>query len=79
MKCPYCDNEMEQGYIQSRDGVFWSERLRPVAAISVLGGGKTITLHSSEAANGSLTRAALAYCCEACGKVILDVPQGYEL
>ena len=75
MKCPYCDKEMAAGYIQSRDGVFWSEKLRPVAAISVLGGGKTITLHSSAAANGNLTHAALAYCCESCGKVIVDIPK----
>ena len=79
MNGPYCENEMAQGYIQSRDGVFWSEKLRPVAAIAMLGGGKTVKLHDSAAANGNLTHAALAWYCEACGKVILDVPQGYEL
>ena len=77
MKCPYCDGEMAQGYIQSRDGVFWSEKLRPVAAIAVLGGGKTVALHSS--AVSDRTHAALAWYCKACGKVIVDVPKGYEL
>lgn len=77
MKCPYCEKEMAQGYIQSRDGVFWSEKLRPVAAISVLGGGKSIALHNY--AVSDRTHAALAWCCEACGKVIVDIPKGYKL
>ena len=76
MKCPYCEKEMAQGYIQSRDGVFWSEKLRPVAAISIFGG-KTVTLHDSAVSNR--THAALAWSCEACGKVIIDIPKGYEL
>ena len=63
---------MAQGFIQCRDGVFWSEKLRPVAAISVLGGGKTIALHDYTVSDR--THAALAWCCEDCGKVIVDFP-----
>ena len=34
MKCPYCNKEMELGYIQSRDGLNWSPKklLIPVFA-----------------------------------------------
>ena len=62
---------MAGGYLQSRDGVYWSEKLRPVAAINVLGG-RTVTLHDSAVSNR--TRAAIAHCCEDCGKVIVEIP-----
>ncbi|WP_317856258.1 PF20097 family protein [Chakrabartyella piscis] len=26
MKCPYCNQEMEKGYVQSSHGVFWSKK-----------------------------------------------------
>lgn len=36
MKCPYCNSEMILGYIQCRDGVSWSEKMRLIAAIPPL-------------------------------------------
>ena len=27
MICPYCQNQMEQGYLSSRSPVFWSENV----------------------------------------------------
>ena len=32
MKCPYCGKEMTLGYIQNRDGVYWTEKKLPVPA-----------------------------------------------
>ena len=26
MRCPYCGNDMEKGYIQSRDGIIWRKK-----------------------------------------------------
>ena len=33
MKCPYCGKEMTLGYIQNREGVYWTEKKRKVAAL----------------------------------------------
>jgi hypothetical protein len=43
MKCPYCGEEMQLGCIQCRDGVYWSEKERVIAALNI-GGGKSIKL-----------------------------------
>ena len=37
MKCPYCEKEMELGYIQCRDGIHWSAKKMFVAALSAFG------------------------------------------
>lgn len=34
MICPYCKNEMEKGYIQSRDGLGWNKKKQLVSAFS---------------------------------------------
>ena len=70
MKCPYCNKEMTQGYIQCRDGVYWSEKKRPVAAISAFSG-EMISLSDDEAGPFS-GKAAIAFCCADCKKVIVD-------
>ena len=31
MNCPYCGAEMEFGYIQSRDGVYWVRTKRAIS------------------------------------------------
>lgn len=36
MKCPYCQQEMEPGYIQCRDGVYWSEKERKLGSDSAI-------------------------------------------
>ncbi len=33
MKCTKCNNEMELGYIQCRDGVYWSKNKRLLSAV----------------------------------------------
>ena len=68
MNCPYCQEEMTLGYIQCRDGVRWSEKKFPVAALSSLAKG------SRSLANGAAEndRAVFAHHCPACRKVIID-------
>ncbi len=68
MKCPYCGSEMELGYIQCRDGVTWTPKKQPIAALSALGRG-SITLANGAADNA---RAVYAYRCSHCRKVIID-------
>ena len=66
MKCPYCDTEMEQGYLQSRDPIFWSTRKRHVAKIP---SGPT----DVGVADGELTGFyAEAFYCRACNRLIVE-------
>ena len=71
MKCPYCNNEMDLGYIQCRDGVTWTPKKQLVSALSFLGkGGVSLTNgahHNSET--------VYAYKCSECKKVIIDYSQ----
>ena len=34
MKCPYCNKEMEKGYIQSKHGLGWNRKKRVLAVSS---------------------------------------------
>ena len=48
--CPYCGGELLTGYIQSRDGVCWSEKKKLVSALPGLANAAEKTLkHSREA------------------------------
>ncbi|RBP61068.1 hypothetical protein DES36_11567 [Alkalibaculum bacchi] len=69
MKCPYCNVEMESGFLQSNSGIFWSPRKHQVFITPT---------HEDEIllANGFLKGSAVsASCCRNCQKIILD----YEL
>ena len=68
MNCPYCQKEMDLGYIQCRDGLHWTPRRQPVAALSFLGRG-SVPLSNGAADNG---RTVYAYRCSECQKVIID-------
>ena len=59
---------MELGYIQCRDGVRWTKKKWPVAALSGLG------TNSLPLANGAQdnARAVYAHKCKDCKKVIID-------
>ena len=46
MKCPYCGEEMQLGCIQCRDGVYWSEKERVIAALNIGGGKSTNSMKS---------------------------------
>lgn len=68
MKCPYCQNEMQLGYIQCRDGVTWTPKKQLVAALSSLGT-NAIALDNDKSSASSKT--AHAYCCKECEMVII--------
>ncbi|WP_442873781.1 PF20097 family protein [Dysosmobacter sp.] len=64
MKCPYCNKEMESGYIQCRDGINWTPKKQLVAALSFLGKDR-VSLANGE--NGDWS-AAITFMCTACRK-----------
>ena len=68
MNCPYCNKEMESGYIQCRDGVTWTPKKQLVAALSFFGKG-SISLENGAADNSSTV---YAYKCGTCKKVVID-------
>ena len=68
MKCPWCDGEMTLGWIQCRDGLFWTPKKQPVAALSGLGRGSVrLTNNGSDS-----TRAVHAHRCPVCCKVLIE-------
>ena len=69
-KCPYCNEEMERGYIQCRDSVLWCTKKRLVAALPPVGG-TSIDLALEEGGIFS-GFAAEAYNCIKCKKIIID-------
>ena len=66
MKCPYCNKEMELGYIQCRDGIFWTPKKQLVAALSCFG------RNSVSLDNGNGKTTVYAYKCSGCKKVVID-------
>ncbi len=69
MKCPYCNEEMDQGFIQCRDELSWSPKKRAVAALPAVSS-KSIDLATEFGALSG--RAALAHNCTTCKKIIID-------
>ena len=76
MKCPYCGAEMEQGFIQCRDGVSWQKKQRLVAAVSSLSGDAVVLARSQ--GNPFSGAAAIAHHCQACKKIVIDYAQGCD-
>jgi hypothetical protein len=68
MNCPYCGKEMELGYIQSRDGVTWSDKEYMIKSLATLHTG-SISLANGV---GDKSTAVYAYKCGDCKKVIID-------
>lgn len=68
MKCPYCEKEMELGFIQCRDGVTWTPKKQRIAALSFFGKGG-IVLDNGAADN---SRTVYAYRCDDCKKIVID-------
>jgi hypothetical protein len=68
MKCPYCDSEMEQGYLQGPGGVFWSEKSKRFFLYPREQNGDVVIAGSWERSSGDD-----AWLCRNCGKMIIDV------
>ena len=73
MKCPYCNKEMESGYVQCRDGLHWTPKKQKVAALSGMGKG-AVLIGNEEGLVPNIT--AVAYHCEECKFVL--IPYGKE-
>ena len=68
MKCPFCEKEMEKGYIQCRDGVHWTPKKQLVAALAEFGK-DSVSLENGAGRNNTVV---YAYKCGDCKKVIID-------
>lgn len=72
MNCPCCGNEMEPGYIQCRDGVYWSRKRRAVPALPPLKH-NSIRLGTPDEINPFAGGYAVeVYCCPDCKKMVID-------
>lgn len=60
MQCPYCGNEMEKGYLQSRDGIGWGKKEVFAKALSEL------------FAEKPLGKAVETYNCRQCKKLLIE-------
>lgn len=67
--CPYCGKEMIKGYIQCRDGVYWSEKVRAIAAIPPFD--KSATVLKSGSWGLCKGDAVEAYNCLKCKKIVI--------
>ena len=67
MKCPYCNTEMVEGFVQSSEQIFFNR------------GKKARFFASGDIRSRSLTKLSLrapnakGYLCERCGKIIIDI------
>lgn len=61
MKCPYCNGEMDKGYIESRDYLYWSDHQRALPAIPPV---KGIWI--------PFEREIVAHRCRDCKKLVID-------
>lgn len=69
MNCPYCNKEMQSGYVQCRDGLYWTPKKQKVAALSGMGKGAiAIGNDKGYMANSYAT----AFHCENCKTVIIQ-------
>ena len=70
MKCPYCDNEMVSGYLQSARDIVWGESKHKIFFEA---GDHDITL--ARGLSGAITEAS---CCPTCKKIIINYIDYYE-
>lgn len=68
MKCPYCNKEMELGYIQSRDGLNWSPKKLLIPVFAPLKKGSVSLANDAAEYSGCIH----AHKCGDCKKVIID-------
>ena len=69
-RCPYCNKEMELGYIQCRDGITWTKKVQPIAALSWLSSSSIILKSAERVFGGAVLE---AYICRDCKKVLMDL------
>ncbi|MBQ7009938.1 MAG: hypothetical protein IJN05_12120 [Ruminococcus sp.] len=72
MECPYCKKEMELGYIQCRDRLFWTPKKHYFDIITAAFSNNNTDL--TNGGNDFLRYAVYAYKCSECSKIIIDYP-----
>jgi len=68
MKCPYCKNEMQKGYIQCRDGLYWTPRKQWAPALAFLAKG-AVPIGTDDGLTAKTK--AIAYHCPDCKTVMI--------
>ena len=67
MKCPFCDSEMEKGYVQANRGMAWTKKIHLFDLVSPNKG--EIIFHIKNA----FCKAYFdAYICKTCKKILVD-------
>ncbi len=68
MLCPYCQKEMDEGWLVYRDSLLWSKQQKNVGILPI--GKDTICLRSESSSMFCSNRKA--YHCHSCKKIIID-------
>jgi hypothetical protein len=76
--CPYCQSDMESGYIQCRDGISWSKQKRTIAAIQPLNKRKNPSVILATSSGPFVGSVAEAYICTKCKKVVIDYSENQQ-
>ena len=75
MQCQYCNLEMEKGFVQCRDGVYWTPKKQWVSALSSMAKGAVAIGVDDKLMPKSR---AEAYHCEKCKTVIIPYGEDRE-
>jgi len=74
MKCPYCENEMEQGFIQSGREAFWTRKKRKWLGMANPDDGDIVIAPLDY----FFYSFAESYLCRRCRKVIYDYSTAHQ-
>lgn len=66
MKCPYCQNEMENGFIQSGRNILWTEKKH---IISTNPKNENDFIIASNPLGGATIK---GFCCRKCRKLVIE-------
>ena len=69
MNCPYCNEEMKQGYIQCRDSVAWTSKKSMVTAFSAW---SSDAIALGDGSGMFSSSCATAYNCLKCKKIVIN-------
>lgn len=75
-KCPYCQNEMEKGFVEGngRSGLSWAgENINKNVLFRTLSDENSLVILSEAAGNRLEFSRVEAYYCENCKKIIINV------
>ncbi len=67
MKCPWCDEEMVQGVLQSAEEIYFTKRERKIILKAIVKNGD-IVLNDRDTSKATCT----AYNCPKCERIVVD-------